>query len=185
VIQRKTQWGIMVMTVLVAFSFWASRGQKDRSAQPTRGLDTKLDYALHDFEYQFFDLEGQPSTRLVAPTLSNNAVSGISEVQHPVFNIIDHGNAWEIIAESATVSADKEHIQLSGDVRIRRPATATVESLDIRTNELTINVSPKTANSESPVAGNDIMEAVGFRVNMNSNRFQLLNQVKLTYAVNP
>ncbi|MFT5140194.1 MAG: LPS export ABC transporter protein LptC [Lysobacterales bacterium] len=187
-IQRKTQWGILVLSVLVATSFWASRGQKDRSVQPTRGLDTKLDFALQDFEYQFFDVEGQPSFSLIAPTLSNNASTGISEVQHPVFNFIDQENSWEIVAESATVSADKEHILLNGDVHIRRPATGMADSLDISTAELMIDVGPKTASSKMPVhmiEGNNIMEAVGFRVNMKSNRFQLQNKVKLTYAVIP
>jgi LPS export ABC transporter protein LptC len=176
------------MSMLVAVSFWASRGQKESSVEPTRGLDTKLDYALQKFEYQFFDLDGLPSTRLTAPALSNSATTGISEVKQPVFNIIDRGISWEIIAESATVTADREHITLNGDVQIRRPAHGMVEALNIRTSELAIDVKPKIASSARPVRmiqGSDIMEAVGFRVNIKNNRFQLLDQVKLTYAATP
>ena len=186
-IQRKTQMGMLVLAALVAASYWANRGKKDGATQPIRGLDTQLDYALQDFEYQFFDLEGRPSASLVAPELSNHAASGISQVNHPVFIVIDRGISWEIVAESATVAADKEHILLSGDVWIRRPATDLGEPLNISTSELTIEVSPKIASSDRPVIlmeGKDIMEAVGFRVNMMNNRFQLLDQVKLTYAVN-
>ena len=48
-------------------------------------------------------------------------------------------------------------------------------------------MTPRTAVSDRPVRmvdGTDIMEAVGFRVNIKDNTFELLNRVKLTYAVN-
>lgn len=186
-ILRKTQMGIMVLTMLVAVSYWASRGQKDPEPRPTRGLDTQLDYALQDFEYQFYDLKGLPTIRLTAPELSNNAASGISRISHPVFNIVERGISWEIIAESATVTADRERVVLNGSVWIRRPASFLGELLNLRTSELTIDLNERIASSVHAVRmtqGNDIMEAVGFRVNMVNNRFQLLDQVKITYAVN-
>jgi LPS export ABC transporter protein LptC len=187
VIPGKTKAGILLLTGLVAFSYWASRGRNDDTEGPIVGLDTQLDYALQDFEYWFYDAQGNPSANLKAPELTNHAINGISEVNNPVFTVIDRGISWRIVAESATVTADKENIVLSGDVWIRRPAMISGEALSINTSELTIEVSPKLASSDRPVRmteGDDIMEATGFRVNMGSNRFQLLNQVKLTYDVN-
>ena len=186
-IQRKTQLGILVLAALVSVSYWASRGQKDVKQQPTPGLNTQLDFALQNFEYQFYDLDGMPTARLTAPDLSNHAETGISMVNKPVFDVVDHGVPWKIIAESAIVAADKEQIILSGDVWIRRPASELGGELNINTSELTYEVSPKIASSDRPVQlmqDNDVMEAVGFRVNMKNNRFQLLDRVKLTYAVN-
>lgn len=186
-ILRKTQMGIMVLTVLVAASYWASRDQDDSKREPIRGLNTQLDYALQDFEYQLYDLEGLPSVLLTAPGLSSHAATGISEISRPVFNFIEGGISWEIVAESATVTPDREHIFLNGDVRIRRPASDLGGLLRLSTSELTIDLGQKVVSSDRPVTlteGNDFMEAVGFRVNMMNNRFQLLNQVKLTYAVN-
>lgn len=179
--------GIFVLTALVAASYWASRGQKDIEGQPIAGLDTRLDYALEEFEYQFFDIDGNPSARLTAPELTNHAETGISEIQQPVFDVIDQGVPWKIVAESAIVAADKEHVTLSGDVWIRRPASELGGELNINTSELIFELSPKVASSDRPVQlmqDNDIMEAVGFRVNMKNNRFQLLDRVKLKYAVN-
>lgn len=186
-IRRKTQLGIFVLAALVAGSYWASREQKDTGEQPTPGLDTRLDYALQEFEFQFFDVDGLPSARLTAPELSNHAETGISEVQRPVFNVIDQGVPWKIIAESATVTADKEHITLSGNVWISRPASDLGGELNINTSELIFEMSPKIAHSDRPVhlvQDDDIMEAVGFRVNLKNNRFQLMDRVKLKYAVN-
>ena len=184
---RKTQTGILVLAALVAASYWANRGNKVATDGPTLGLDIQLDYALQDFEYRFYDVDGNPSVNLTAPKLANQATSGISEVSNPVFTIIDNGISWRIVAESAIVSADKENILLSGDVWITRPAFDTNEALNLNTSELTIEVTPKVASSERPIRlteGNNIMEATGFRVNMTNNRYQLLNQAKLTYAVN-
>ena len=59
--------------------------------------------------------------------------------------------------------------------------------LNINTSELIFEMSPKIAHSDRPVhlvQDDDIMEAVGFRVNMKNNRFQLMDRVKLKYAVN-
>ena len=70
---------------------------------------------------------------------------------------------------------------------MRREANLQNEQLEISTSELQLEITPRIASSERPVRvieGNDTMEAVGFRVNMNNDRFQLLNRVKLTYAIN-
>jgi LPS export ABC transporter protein LptC len=186
-IRRKTRTGIIVLAILAAGTYWAGRSQKDE-AQPTiDGLDTRLDYALQDFQLRFYDLNGQPSGNLTAPTLTNDSASGISNVSNPAFEVIHRGNLWNIVAESASVAADREHVVLSGNVWLRRQGAIGSPPMDINTSELMLEITPRIASSDRPVRvldGNDIMEAVGFRVNMTDNRFQLLNRVKLTYAVN-
>jgi LPS export ABC transporter protein LptC len=187
VIRRKTHLGIRVLAVLAVASYWAGRSQQDGGQPPIAGLDTRLDYALQGFELKLYDIDGLPSARLTAPVMTSNASSGISVVKFPSFEVIHRENLWNIVAESATVSPDREHIVLSGDVWMRRAGTTGAGPMDIKTSELRLVVSPRTASSDKPVHmldGNDIMEAVGFRVNMKDNRFQLLNRVKLTYAVN-
>ena len=181
-IRRKTRMGILLLAALVAASYWAGREQLDRQQAPSPGLDTQLDYALQDFELKFFDREGQLSIRLTAPELANHATSGVGEISKPVFNVVHGGNVWKIVAESAIVQADREHITLTGDVWMRRHQpddTSMVEGgiLDIHTSMLMLDVTPRIAFSDQPVRvvdGNDIMEAVGFRVNMINDKFQLL-----------
>lgn len=186
-IRQKTRLGILVLATLVAGTYWAGRSQKDATQPPIAGLDTRLDYALQDFELKFYDLDGRPSGKLTAPTMTNDAVTGISEVSNPAFEVIHRGNHWDIVAETASVTPDREHVVLNGNVWMRRAGADGSPPMNINTSELKLEVTPRIASSERPVRvidGNDIMEAVGFRVNMADNRFQLLNQVKLTYAVN-
>jgi len=177
----------MVLAALTVASFWANRGQQDPAPPPIAGLDTRLDYALQSFELRTFDRDGAPSARLLAPRMSSDAESGISTVEVPSIEVTQEDETWRIEAESATVSPDREEILLHGEVRMRRAATAAAPATHIETSELTLEVTPRLAHSEQAVRlveGPHLMESVGFRVNMRDNTFQLLNRVKLTYAVN-
>lgn len=187
-IQRKTASGILILAALVAATWWAGRSTTERGGTPTPGLDTKLDYALQDFEMQFYDALGQPSAQLRAPRLANDAETGIGLITRPVFDITHSGNAWRIIAESATVSADREQVVLQGDVRMTGGAGAPADTVDISTSEMLLQVAKRVARSDRRVhivQGADTMEALGFTVDMTVSRFQLFDQVKLRYAVNP
>lgn len=186
-IRRKTGWGIFVLALLAAGSFWANRGQKEPGPPPIAGLDTRLDYALQAFELRMFDRDGAPSVRLLAPAMSSDAVTGISTVESPSIEVAHPNGDWRIVAEAATVAADREVIRMRGNVNLHRDATPAAPVLDIRTSELSLAVTPQTAHSDQAVRmveGPHRMDAVGFRVNIRDNTFQLLNQVKVTYAIN-
>lgn len=186
-IQSKTIKGMLLLSTLVAGSFWASSYRQETETSPIEGLDTQLDYALRDFELRYYDELGYPSLDMVAPMLANEADTGIGRITLPVFDIVHRGSRWKIGAESAIVDAARDHLVLSGDVRMRREAGTQGALLEISTSELQLDISPRVASSDRPVRvieGNDTMEAVGFRVNMDTDTFQLLNRVKLTYAVN-
>lgn len=179
--------GIALLAALAATSFWANRGTQDTAPPPIAGLDTRLDYALQSFELRMFDQQGVPSLRLLAPAMSNDAETGISTVQTPSIEVLQPDGTWNIDARAATVAADREHILMSGDVWMRRSGAGTQPALDLRTSELELEVTPRKASSDEPVRmveGPHVMEAVGFRVNIMDNTFQLLNRVKLTYAIN-
>ena len=72
-------------------------------------------------------------------------------------------------------------------VRRLRAGGALVQVIMTPSAEKLVSSTVFNAVSDRPVRvvdGRDIMEAVGFRVNMKDGTFQLLSRVKLTYAVN-
>lgn len=186
-IRRKTRLGILVLATLAALSYWAGRSRDNDTPPPIEGLDTRLNYALQDFELRFFDEQGAPSVNLTAPALTTDASTGVSQVENPRFEVKHLGDTWNVEARTATISANRENILMSGDVWMRRDQLPPAGPLHINTSELMLEVLPRVASSERPVRiedGLNTMEAVGFRVNIKDNTFELLNRVKVIYAVN-
>ena len=186
-IPRQTRRGIFVLAVLTAAILWLGRDGGERRQDPIAGLDTRLDYALHDFEARYYDAEGKTAVNLWAPTLTNNASSGIGVIEQPRFNVVQDGNLWSIVAKSATVTADREHILLTGEVNMRRNDPATARWLEVNTSEMTFDVTPRVAHSDRPVVileDSNTLEAVGFRIDMKTDSYHLDAQVTGRYDIN-
>jgi LPS export ABC transporter protein LptC len=179
--------GIAALAAVTAVSFWLNRGSDENKQDPISGLDTRLDYALQEFEAQYYDAEGRLALNLRAPVLTNNASSGIGIIEQPKFNVVQDGHLWSIVADTATVTADRERILLTGEVNMRRRDPSTAAWLEVNTSEMTLDVTPRVARSEQSVIivdGSNTLEAVGFRIDMNDDSFHLDNQVKGLYAIN-
>jgi LPS export ABC transporter protein LptC len=153
---------------------------------PTQGLNTRLDYALHDFEARIFDEYGNESMRIDAPQLSNDAESGVGTIDQPRIRLRQEDTVWNIIAATATASPDREHIIFTGDVNIQRRNPDVVHRLEINTQELQFDVIPKIARTDQPVTvldGPNRINAVGLKLEFNQRRFELLDQVQGLYEV--
>jgi lipopolysaccharide export system protein LptC len=186
-ITRKTRRGIIVLLVLTSFSFWASRQHETRVQAPVAGLDPKMDYVLRDFELQFFDEQGHATINLRAPELHNDPALQVGTIEKPVFRLNQPGMTWNLTADSATVTADKEHVHLAGRVNILRFEPATGMLAELNTTEVMVEVTPQTASTDAPVSIHDInsqINAIGLDLDMKTNTFTLKQQVRATYAVN-
>ena len=173
--------------MLTAVSFWISRSQDSAPPEPVAGLDPKLNYVLRDFELQIFGQNGLPSMNLQAPSLRNNPELQLGTIEHPVIELKQPGLTWVLTSDSATITADKEHIQLLGQVHIQRNEPTTGNWVKMNTSEIHIEVSPQTASTTQPVKmfdGLNHMDAVGMDLDMKNSSFQLKQQVKASYAVN-
>jgi len=186
-ITRKTRRGIISLLLLTAVSFWLSRSQDGAAPEPMAGLDPKLNYVLRDFELQFFDENGQPTINLLAPILRNDPEMQLGTIEQPVMRLYQADAVWDLTADTATVTADKEHVQLLGRVNVRRQQASTGSRVELNTREVQIEVTPQTARTMEPVRisdGHNLVTAVGLELDMKANSFKLKQQVKATYAVN-
>ena len=186
-ITRKTRNGIIAMVVLTAVSFWISRSQQKEPPEPVAGLDPKLNYVLRDFELQFFDENGQPTINLRAPVLRNDPDLQLGTIEHPVMRLNQAEVVWDLTADTATVTADKEHVQLLGQVHVERYEPASGSRVKLDTREVQIEVTPQTARSNQAVSMSDgfnQVNAIGLELDMKASTFSLNKQVRATYAVN-
>ena len=185
-ISPNTRNGILVLTLLTLAGLWLNRSQRTDEAAGLSDIDTQLDYALFDFELRVLDAQGQPSLRMRAPRLDSDARSGVGTVSSPVIEMQQPEAEWRIVARSATISADREHVWLSGDVEVERQPRETRVVSRLTTEQLGVDVTPRRARTNAPVTlveGDDRISAIGMRLDMARNRFELLRQVEATYAI--
>ena len=186
-ITRKTRNGIVVLVVLTSVSFWLGSAKDDKKQAPVSDLDTKLNYVLRDFELQFYDENGQPTMNLKAPLLRNDPKLEIGTIENPVMKLYQADIIWDLNADLATVTNDKEHVELLGAVHVRRQEPDSGNWLTLDTREVKIAVTPQVATTDEAVTMSDginRLDAIGLELDMLSSTFHLKQQVKATYAVN-
>lgn len=186
-ITRKTRRGVVILILLTAISFWSSRKHEIELAEPVAGLDTKLNYVLRDFELQFFDENGQQTINMRAPVLSNDPELQLGTIERPVIQLNEPDAFWTLTADAASVTADREHLQLTGQVHVERLESATGKKVELSTSDVQVEITPQTASSDQPVSmfdGYNQLNAIGLELDMKANTFKLKQQVKATYAVN-
>jgi LPS export ABC transporter protein LptC len=186
VIQRRTRRGIILLTLLASMSWFLSRESVDGEQRPVRKFDTRLNYALYDFAGRLLDTEGSVKLEFQAPVLRSNARSGVGTIESPEIRIQQEDEQWYITAESAIITADQEHVSLIGDVNLERENQLTGELLEISTMDVMLNVTPRTASSDSEVKIrhlNDWLDATGMKLDLVSNSFELMKDVRAYYEI--
>ena len=183
-IRRRTRRGIILLAILAAISWNLSRDPAEIQDRPVNELDTRLNYALHEFDGRLLNDSGAINLEIYAPILRSNATSGVGTVESPEIRIQQEDERWYITAESAIITADREHVSLMGDVYLARRNEMTGQLLEISTKDVMLNITPRTASSESSVQirqDNDWLDATGIKLDMVSNSFELLNDVRAHY----
>lgn len=178
------QRGIAVLALAAVASFLATRDMRE-DLQPRIGdVDTRLNYALFDFQAALLDEEGRLAMTIEAPELRNDASTGVGTVSQPHVFVRDAGMDWRIAAESAVISADRELVSLAGEVNVVRYNVAENDLLEIDTRDLLVNVTPRTASTDAHIAmrhAGDRLAAKGMRLDLVNDRYELLNDVSAIY----
>ena len=183
-IQRRTRRGIILLSLLAILSWILPLEQGDITEQRVSALDTRLNYALYDFEGRLLRDDGAVNLEIQAPVLRSDARSGVGTVENPEIRIQQEDERWYITAESAIITADREHVSLVGDVYLARRNELTGQLLEISTEDVMLNITPRTASGDSGVSikqDNDRLDATGLRLDMIANSFKLLNDVQAHY----
>jgi LPS export ABC transporter protein LptC len=186
VIKRKTRHGILLLSSLAVISWLLTRDPAETGETPPASVDTRLNYAMWDFTAVLLDDEGRVNLQIDSPKLRKNALSEIGTVESPQILIQQDKEEWHITAESAIITADREHVSLVGDVNMLRMNYLTSETMVIITQDVMLNVTPRTASTESEVSilqAGDRLDALGMRLDMMNDSFELLENVRAHYAI--
>ncbi|MEE8495876.1 MAG: LPS export ABC transporter periplasmic protein LptC [Xanthomonadales bacterium] len=185
-IKRKTRHGIIFLTSLSIIIWLLPRSSSDPVNEPPARLDTRLNYALRDFNGQLLDQQGNITLQISSPLLRKVAESEVATIKSPQLWIKQPEQQWHITAESAIITADREYISLIGDVNMLRLNEISGETLKITTRDVLLRVTPRTASTESFVTivqyGNRL-DALGMNLDMANDNFELLKDVRAHYDI--
>ena len=185
-IKRRTRRGILLLSLLAVLTWLLSRPSVDAPSTALGDLDTRLNYALFDFNGRLLNDRGQVHLEIRSPVLRSDAESGIGAVETPELHIQQGDDRWYITAESAIVTADREQVSLRGNVFLTRRNEITGQQLDISTRDVLLHVTPRTASTEAEVRieqSGDRLDAKGMKLDMIANHFELLDDVQAHYEV--
>ncbi len=183
---RSTRRGLLLAGLLAGTTFWLTRDGDGGPEGPIEGLDTRLDYALENFDMRAYDEQGAPALRLWAPRLTNEAATNIGRVENPRLQVRHEGFLWNIMAEMAVISDDQEEVFLGGMVRLERDGDTPAQRMDIDSRNVTLLVESRIARSPESVRLADPageLRARGFQVDMLNNEFHLENDVEGVYVL--
>lgn len=184
-IRGESRRALLVLAVLAVLTWLGGHGRDEPKAQPFADLDTRLNYALWDFHAQLLDDAGGVHVELNAPMLRNNASTQVGSVENPRIRVRQDGDEWHISSDSAIITADREHVSLIGQVDFLRESAMPADRLEIRTRDVMLNVTPRTASTEAAVTlvqNQDRLDAKGMKLDMKANSYELLDKVRGSYA---
>ena len=184
-IRRRTRHALLLLAFLAILTWLGGHGRIEPKAEPFADLDTRLNYALWDFHAQLLDDEGLVQLEINAPMLRNNASTQVGTVENPRIRVRQENDEWHISSDSAIITADREHVSLIGHVDFLRQSKIHADRLEIRTRDVMLNVTPRTASTEASVTlvqNQDRLEANGMKLDMKANSYELLDKVRGSYA---
>ena len=185
-IKRKTRHGIILLTALAILTWILPKSSSDPVNGPPARLDTRLNYALRDFNGQLLNKQGTINLQISSPLLRKVAQSEVGTIKSPQIRIKQADQQWHITSESAIITADKEYISLIGEVKMLRRNEVSGETLNISTRDVMLRVTPRTASTDSFVTiiqYGDRLDAMGMNLDIVNNNFELLTDVRAHYDI--
>ena len=141
----------------------------------------RSDYFLVDFELVSLDDHGKEAFRVTGPLLSRHPSLGTISIEQPRFLFpVQATQSWTARADHAWASAAGDELRLDGDVALDGPPEAGQGPLAFRSDSLSVYPKERRAASEEMVvftSAHSILSGRGFRADMQTRRFQLLNEV--------
>lgn len=174
---------LFVLALLVYLPSWLEEEQiapiddQEEAGRPT--------YQARNLRSSLFDKEGRLNHRIAAQSMEHYDLLGFTVFQLPeyTFYLEDGHPPWTVTAKEGTLYEDNR-ILLEKDVEIRNLNSGDFVQT-IRTEFIEFDLTKKTMMSDQPVEirGLDyVINSNGFRADMESKKYELLNHVQTIYA---
>ncbi|HAF55426.1 MAG TPA: LPS export ABC transporter periplasmic protein LptC [Thauera sp.] len=171
---------ILALAALAGGSVWLER--VTRADDPvTQGEQTGPDFVAEGTRVLGFGATGAQRYELLAERLEHFPVSEVTRLHQPRLHMQGEDSETLITARSADVSPGGEQVDLSGEVKVRRPGTADALPLTLDSETLTVWPDAHRAQTDSPVLltrGSGKASAQGMRADNLFGTLELIGEVK-------
>lgn len=171
---------IFALAALAGASVWLER--VTRIDEPAiQGEQTGPDFIAEQTRVVGFGADGSQRYELLAERLEHFPASDITRLHQPRLHMQGEQGETLISARSADVSPGGEQVDLAGEVRVRRPATAETLPLTLDSEALTVWPDAHRALTDSPVVltrGEGRATAQGMRADNLFGTLELIGEVR-------
>lgn len=173
---------ILALGLLAGASVWLER--VTRVDEPVAAIEERdsPDFVAHNSQLLGFGKDGAQRYELLATRLMHFPQGDFTELEQPRLNITNEGRETRITAQHARVSPGAEQVDLSGDVKVRRPATTTDEAFALDSETLSVWPDSHRARSDTPVLltrGTVRAEGDGLRADNLFGTLELIGEVRV------
>lgn len=189
-----SNWDLRLPSFLVAISLFTTGLVYYLEETDLVPMDISLkvpDYTLQKFTTWHWNAQGQLYSMIAAPRMQHY-LGQATELTSPVMTFYQQGLAtWEVKAERAQVSATGEEIHLQGETIFQQQVAPNFKIVSqevlvympkVSTGQVSENYA-ETAALATVIGPQGLMQSVGMRVLMDTQRIYLLSQVVGRYEV--
>ena len=185
---RVDKWLVVLAVVgLSTLSWWMPIEQAPVTTLVTAPEKRHIaDFFLMDFDLTTMNAAGYPRYYLQAAWMQHYSDDDTSQLTDPSLTVYRPDSApWQVRADQALVAAGGESVLLRDDVKVRRMATDSRDTLELTTSALRVIPDKEYAETDQPVtvvADSGVTRATGMRADLKRQRLQLLANVRGDYA---
>lgn len=178
--------GLLILGIAF-FTSWLLRTLGEPPLIKTGAPSRERDYYFTDFVATARDIQGNITYRLQAKQLEHFPYNDSMRLEKPYIEFFHkNGQPWQSWAQQGVFFEKKRLMKLTGKVRIHRAADGRDPPVTLLTDKLTMDMQDKIAKTTSDVqitSGDDVLNATGMQVDLETGRLELYSNVHGKYEV--
>ena len=180
---------ILILIILLAIvSGWVFESIDKVPILTKEKLRHDPDYFLKNFTATTMDKTGKPAYQIKAHHLEHYPDDGSMKLQQPLFSFYNNNiKTWTAQANEALIIQNNEKIHLTGQVILKKVSPDKNSAPMILTAEqLTIEPEKNLAYTKTKInlqKGDNTIQAIGMRADMNKNRIEFLSKTRSHYVL--
>ncbi len=168
------------LAIIVLWSITEKYDDDNQLQQPESKLYAEI--FMNEFEMTSMNENGKPDYILSGKRLERSNDSDDTEIQQPVFHLLQENDQWKVSADSAIINDKKETIQLKNNVVMQQQNIE--PAITIRTQKLLIHTKTQIAKTKALVditQGQSHLKSNGMIFNNVTSELELSSNVNGYY----